>query len=78
MRRRGSKGSRGILGAEAYEASLDREDALRRACAQRPARESQSVARARCTTCGQWPRWRQTAAGLFCVGDGGPGHPYTG
>jgi len=64
------------LGYEETQASLDREDVVLQ---QRRAQHRPSTSRplARCATCGQWPRWRETVTGTLCVGDGGPGHPFT-
>ena len=64
------------LGYEETQASIDREDAVLRERRAAPMRPSTSDPITRCAVCGQWPRWKETALGRLCVGDGGPGHPY--
>lgn len=65
------------LGYEETQASIDREDAmLRQRRAVPTTAPSDSERLHRCASCGQWPRWKDTAFGRLCVGDGGPGHPY--
>lgn len=64
------------LGYEETQASIDREDAALREQRRAPMRPSTSDPIIRCAVCGQWPRWKDSALGPLCVGDGGPGHPY--
>lgn len=64
------------MSREAQEQVLDREDAILLAKRAAPPRPSSSIVPGRCATCGQWPRFQQTAFGTLCTGDGGPGHPY--
>lgn len=72
-----TRSSHGVIGVEAMESSIDRDEARQRELRAHSSGPSTSEPLVRCGVCGQWPRWRRVGGGAsLCVGDGGPGHPY--